>query len=303
MLISFAPARVAVAGVLPGVAGDLERLAHPAGGQHDRRGVEAHELTGGPAVAEGAGDPVAVLEQLGDRVLVEDREVGLVVAGAGEVLLLQRDDLLLQGADQLEARAVADVGQARELVAAEVPLADLALGRAVEQRPVGLELPDPLRRLLRVQLGHPPVVEELAPAHGVAEVDLPVVVRVRVAHRRRDPALGHDRVGLAEQRLADDGDPLAAEPGLDGGPQPGAPGPDDEHVVGVVGDRGLGRRARLVGHGVLRHRPLGPGHPLDARHGGLLSLPVRLALRVALRRAHQFTIRRSSMVPLATRQM
>ena len=93
------------------------------------------------------------------------------------VLLLQRDDLLLQGADQLQAGAVADVGQPRVLVAAEVALADLAVLRAVEQRAVGLQLPDPVRRLLGVQLGHPPVVEELAAAHGVAEVHLPVVVR------------------------------------------------------------------------------------------------------------------------------
>ena len=33
------------------------------------------------------------------------------------------------------------------------------------------------------------------------EVHLPVVVRVGVAHRRRAAALGHHRVGLAEQRL------------------------------------------------------------------------------------------------------
>ena len=92
-----------------------------------------------------------------------------------QVLLLQRDDLLLQGADQLQPGAVADVGQPGVLVAAEVALADPAVGGAVEQRAVGLELPDPLRRLLGVQLGHPRVVEELAAAHGVAEVDLPVV--------------------------------------------------------------------------------------------------------------------------------
>ena len=81
---------------------------------------------------------------------------------------------------------------------------DQAVLGAVEQRAPGLELPDPLRRLLGVQLGHPPVVEELAAAHGVAEVHLPVVLGVDVAHRRGDAALGHHRVRLAEQRLADD---------------------------------------------------------------------------------------------------
>ena len=110
--------------------------------------------------------------------LGEDLDPGLVVAELALVLLLERDDLLLQGADQLQAGAVADVRQARVLVAAEVALADLAVLGAVEQRTVGLQLPDPLRRLLGVQLGHPEVVEELAAAHGVAEVDLPVVVRL-----------------------------------------------------------------------------------------------------------------------------
>ncbi len=57
----------------------------------------------------------------------------------------------------------------------------------------------------RVQLGHPPLVEELAAAHRVAEVDLPVVPGVHVAHGGRDAALRHHRMGLAEQGLADHG--------------------------------------------------------------------------------------------------
>jgi hypothetical protein len=48
------------------------------------------------------------------------------------VLLLQRDDLLLQGADHLQAGPVADVSEPGVLVAAEVPLADLAILGAVE---------------------------------------------------------------------------------------------------------------------------------------------------------------------------
>ena len=120
----------------------------------------------------------------------------------------------------------------------------LPSGRAVEQGAVGLQLPDPLGRLLGVQLGHPPVVEELAAAHGVAEVDLPVVVAVDVAHARRDAALGHDRVRLAEQGLADDGRALAGLAGLDGRAQPGAAGADDEDVVLVALDLGRSSRRR-----------------------------------------------------------
>lgn len=114
------------------------------------------------------------------------------------VLLLQRDNLLLQGADQLQAGAVADVRQSRIGVSAEVALTDSAIVGAVEQRAVGLQLPDPVRRLLGVQLGHTPVVQELSTAHRVAEVSLPIVLRVGVAHRGRAAAFGHDRVGLAE---------------------------------------------------------------------------------------------------------
>ena len=205
----------------------------------------ASKTTNAPAlapVAEGPGDPAVVaLEQPGDRALGEDLDPRLGVARLADVLLLQRHDLLLQGADQLEAGAVADVGEPRVLVAAEVALADPAVLGAVEQRAPGLELPDPVGRLLRVQLGHPPVVEELAAAHGVAEVHLPVVVAVDVAHRGGDAALGHHGVRLAEQRLADHRGPLALRARLDRRPQPGAARADDDDVVGVP--LGLGHDA------------------------------------------------------------
>ena len=167
---------------------------------------------------------------------MEDLDAGLVVAELGLVLLLQRDDLLLQGADDLQAGAVADVGQPRVGVAAEVALADPAVLGAVEQRAVGLQLPHPVGRLLGVQLGHPPVVEELSAAHGVAEVDLPVVLRVGVAHRGRAATLGHHRVGLAEQRLGDHGDLQAAFARLDHRTQSRAAGTDDDDVVLVPFD-------------------------------------------------------------------
>ena len=196
--------RVAVAGVLPRVRRHLERLADAAGGEHDGGRVEQDEPAALAPVAERAGDGAVGGEQLGDRALGEHLDLRLVVAGLGEVLLLQRNDLLLHRADQLEPGAVTDVRQPRVGVPAEVALADPAVRGAVEQRAVGLQLPDAVGRLPGVQLGHPPVVEELPAAHGVAEVDLPVVVRVRVAHRRRAPALGHHRVRLAEQGLAHD---------------------------------------------------------------------------------------------------
>ena len=254
---------MAVAGVLPGVGRHLVALADTARGEHDGRGVEADEPAGVAVVAKTTGDPCcilrdtrtrAVLEQVGDRALVEDADVRLVVAVLGEVLLLQRDDLLLQRADQLQARPVADVGQPRVGVPAEVALADLALGRPVEQRAIGLQLPDAVGRLLGVQLGHPPVVEELPAAHGVAVVDLPVVVAVDVAHRRRTATFGHDGVGLAEQRLRDDRHALAEQARLDRRAQAGAARADDDDVV-VEGLDALGH-VRL--HPTIRRSEIHP---------------------------------------------
>ena len=142
------------------------------------------------------------------------------------------DAVVLQCADQFEAGAVADVCEPRIAVAAEISLQDLAVFRAVENRSPGLELADAVRRFLRVQLGHSPVVDILAAAHRVGEMDLPVVAVVDVAHRRRHPALGHHGVRLAEQRLADqpDADTPAADASI-AARKPGTAGTDDENVV------------------------------------------------------------------------
>ena len=117
------------------------------------------------------------------------------------------DAVILQRADHFEAGAVAHVGQPRIAMAAEVALQDLAVLGAVEDRAPGFELADAGRGFLGVQFGHAPVVEVLAAAHGVGEVDPPVVAVVDVAHRRRHAAFGHDGVRLAEQRLADQARP------------------------------------------------------------------------------------------------
>ena len=138
-------------------------------------------------VGDAAGDTaVVVVHELQDLALHE--HVGV-----------HRDDLLLERADQFEAGAVAHVREARVAVATEVALEDLAVLGAVEERAPLLELPDAVRRLLGVQFGHAVVVEVLAAAHGVAEVDHPVVLVVDVAHGGGHAAFGHDGVGLAEQ--------------------------------------------------------------------------------------------------------
>ncbi len=141
------------------------------------------------------------------------------------------DAVVLQRADHLQAGAVADVGQPRVLVAAEVALEDAAVCGAVEEGAPRFQLAHAGGRLLGVQLGHAPVVDVLAAAHGVGEVDLPVVAVVHVGQRRGDAALGHDGVRLAQERLAHQPHRHPARRRLDGGPQPRPAGADDQHVV------------------------------------------------------------------------
>ena len=127
--------RVAVAGVLPAVAGDPVGAADAAGREHDRLRLEDHEAAALAVVAERAGDAVAVLEQRDDGALHVD--VDALV-----------DAVVLQRADHLEAGAVADVREARILVAAEVALQDPAVRRAIEHRAPGFELAHAVGRLL-----------------------------------------------------------------------------------------------------------------------------------------------------------
>ena len=179
------------------------------GSGHDRLGREDHHLAGRAPVADRArDDALGVGHDAEDLALHEDVDV-------------HGDGPLLEGADHLQPGAVADVGEPGEAMPAEVALEDPAVLGPIEQRPPRLELLDSVGRLLRVQLGHAPVVEHLATAHRVAEVDLPAVLGVHVPHRRRHAALGHHGVGLAQQGLADEGGPQAPLLGLDGGAQAG----------------------------------------------------------------------------------
>ncbi len=91
-------------------------------------------------------------------------------------------------------------------MAAEVALEDTAVGGAVEESAPGFEFTHAVGRFLGVQLGHAGVVEILAAAHGVGEMDTPVVTVVDVTHGGRDTAFRHHGVRLAEQRFGDHAD-------------------------------------------------------------------------------------------------
>ena len=184
---------VAVAGVLPAVAGDAERAAQAARREDDRLRAEHLEAAALAVVGQRARHAAVVGEQRDDRVLHVHVEAAV-------------DAVVLERPDHLEAGAVADVRQPRVPVAAEVALQDAAVGRPVEDRAPRLELAHALGRFLGVQLGHAPVVQVLAAAHRVGEVHAPVVAIVDVGQRRSDAAFGHHGVGLAEQRLAHEPD-------------------------------------------------------------------------------------------------
>ena len=128
------------------------------------------------------------------------------------------------------------MGQPGEAVAPEVPLEDQPVLGPVEEGPPVLELADPVRSFLGMELGHAPVVEHLAAPHGVAEVDLPAVLGVDVPEGGGHPTLGHDGVGLAQQRLAHQRGPQPLCLCLDGRPQSRPSGTDHDHVevVGLV---------------------------------------------------------------------
>jgi hypothetical protein len=131
---------------------------------------------------------------------------------------------VLQHADHLEAGAVTDVCQAGIGMAAERPLVDAAVGRAIEQRTPRFELVDTVGRFLGVDLRHAPVVVHFAATHRVAEMHAPVVFGHHIAERGRRPALGHHGVGLAEQGFADERDFGLVRARLDGDAQPSTSG-------------------------------------------------------------------------------
>jgi hypothetical protein len=117
--------------------------------------------------------------------------------------------VVLQRANHLETRAIANVREPGILVPAEIPLKNAAVTRAVEHCTPRFELTHTIRSFLRVTLGHSPVVHVLATSHCVREVDFPVVTIVDVRERCSNATLCHHRVSFAEERFTDEPDASA----------------------------------------------------------------------------------------------
>src|SRR5207247_10413477 len=110
--------------------------------------------------------------------------------------------VILKGADHLQTRAVADMGQSRIPVASKVSLKNISLWGPVENGAPRFQLTDACRGLFRVDFGHTPDVQVLAPAHRIREMNFPIVGQVDRAHHCRDAAFCHYRLRSAEQSLA-----------------------------------------------------------------------------------------------------
>ncbi len=123
------------------------------------------------------------------------------------------------------------MGQPRIFVPAKIALQNAAVFGAIEQRSPGFQFAHAVRCFLGVQLRHAWVVQVLPAAHGVREMDAPVISVVHVAHRGRHSALRHHGVGFAQQRFADHANGNSTGRGLDGGAQSRAARANDQDIM------------------------------------------------------------------------
>ena len=139
--------------------------------------------------------------------------------------------VILQCANQLKAGSVTNVRQARIAVSTEVALQDLAFLGAVKDGAPGFEFQYARGRLLGMVFNHDGVVQVLAAAHGVCEVDFPVVAVIDIAHGRSHATLSHHGVRFTKQGLANHANLDARSRCLDRCAQTCAAGADDKHVM------------------------------------------------------------------------
>ena len=146
------------------------------------------------------------------------RRVAVFQQGEDGVLHVDIDALMnaviLQRSDHLQPGAIADVGEPRIFMTAKISLQNPAILRAIENRAPCFEFAHAIGRFLRVQLGHAPVVDVLAAAHGVGEMHFPIVAIIDIGQRRRDPAFRHHGVRFAEKRFANHARPKRPRPTL-----------------------------------------------------------------------------------------
>ena len=107
--------------------------------------------------------------------------------------------VILQRTDHLKTGAIPNVRQPGITMPAEIALQNAPVFRAIEHRTPRFELAHAIRSFLGVQFRHAPIVQILAAAHRVGEMNAPVIAIVDVAHRRGHAAFGHHCMRFAEQ--------------------------------------------------------------------------------------------------------
>src|SRR5215472_9043792 len=121
--------RMAVAGVLPAVRRDLEGASYATSRQHDSARSEKTKAAALAIVRKCPRNAIAVFQQCDHRALHVHVDA-LMYA------------VILQRADHLETRAIADVREPRITMSSEVALQDATIRCAIEQRAPCLELAD-----------------------------------------------------------------------------------------------------------------------------------------------------------------
>src|SRR6267378_2878666 len=111
---------------------------------------------------------------------------------------------ILKGAYHLETSAIANVTKTPESMTTKCSLQNLSVAGSIEHRSPLFQLANSIWGLLRMNVGHPPVVQKLPAAHRVAKMRAPIVRFVHIGNGRGDAAFSHDSVRFAEERFTDD---------------------------------------------------------------------------------------------------
>ncbi len=118
---------------------------------------------------------------------------------------------------------------------AKCALINLAVVGSRKGHPPMLKLINRLRGIFTKILDRILIAQPVRPFDGVIHMPAPVIF-AHIAKRCRNPALGRDGVGTGRKHLGDAGGFQTGLRSAKRGPQPRAPGTNDDDVVGMVND-------------------------------------------------------------------
>ncbi len=216
--------RRAVPGQAVRVAGHRPDTPPAAGGEQRRLCVEDVQLACAQFERDDAADRAVVHDQVDDVKLVEEGDVVL------DALLVERLQDHVPGA--VGGVAGAPDGLLAEIagVTAKAPLADLAVGCAVEGQAHVLQLDHRVDGVFRQHVRGVLVSQVIATLDGIVGVPERLIF-LQIAERRADAALRRAGVAARGVELADHGDLRAAFAGIKGCHQSGAACADDDRLI------------------------------------------------------------------------